>query len=199
MDRRRAAFIVTAALVATAGCASVLGLEDRHLEGATGADGGGDVVGGDAAMHDGAVLTDAAVDVVSDSPCGSSISVYEFDTDVGGRGYVVNRDDAPQGKTTKRAFGLLDPRFPLRYSQVFHALRNDAGDYLVSSRVDEATGYVKFEDLANIGDDDEAGAPPPIRIIERFLDEAGTAHRFARAGESQDGWVSDNHLWWVCP
>jgi hypothetical protein len=150
-------------------------------------------------MLDASTPTDAAVDVLPDSPCASSISVYEFDTDVGGRGYVINRDDAPQGKTTKRAFGLLDPRFPVRYTQVFYALRNDAGDYLVSSKVNEATGYVKFEDLANIGDDDEAGAPPTIRIIERFLNDAGTAHRFARDGESQDGWSSDNHLWWVCP
>lgn len=199
--RRRSAFFVSVVLAALAGCAGVLGLEDRHLDTATASDGGGDeIVGDEATPLDAPGIMDAAVDVLPDSPCASSVSVYDFDTVVGGRGYVIDPNDAPSTKT-QRAFGLIDPRFPLMYSAstLFHALRNDAGDYLVSYR-DAESGYTPFEDLANIGNDTEAGTPPPpVRSIVRYVNDAGTAHRFARDGEPTDGWQSDNHVWWVCP
>lgn len=200
--RRRPAFFVSVTLAALVGCAGVLGLEDRHLEsGDLGSEAGEDVVSNEAiAPLDSSTITDAASDVLPDSPCGSSVSVYWFATDVGGRGYVIDRNDAPMNKTTKRAFGLLDPRFPLKSSALFYALRNDGGDYLVSPK-DAESDYIEFEQLANIGDDEESGPPPPppARPIVRYMNDAGTAHRFGADGDNEDGWQTDNHVWWVCP
>jgi hypothetical protein len=85
----------------------------------------------------------------------------------------------------------------------FTAQRSDAGDYIVTYHLDaEAVGYEPFEVLMNIGDNPNDAAPPPGLIsIERFLNDAGNAHRFAtHPGDITDGWNSDgNHHWWVCP
>lgn len=193
VDRRRAAFFVTAALVSSAGCASVLGLEDRHLEANSDPESG---------VAESSIVPDASADTSPSQPCAvPGPPVFAFRNDAGSYAYVT--DDAGSGLYPGfvfegRVFALV-PITPGSGATVFYlAGQPTNADYLVTPHPEGEETYAPIYELPGILVGQREGTRP---IVRGLFDGGPTKHRLFLnfdAGDDTTNWTPE-HVWYVCP